>query len=93
MPVNALKKQKKALFKNIFILRKALDNFTQSGFLDFDSIFYNQLEALEEEMHASLDINELKELVTQARLLEKQLCSLYDRVGLSTVSLDWPDFE
>ncbi len=88
-----LKKQKKQLLKNISILRNTLDDCLDAGMVDFESIFYNQLEELEEEIHASENIQELIELIGRGQIFEKQLCVLYDNAGLSTTNLDWPVLE
>ncbi len=88
-----LKKNKKLLFKNITTLRDTLQTCVDGGLLDMDSVFYNQLEELEEETHTSEDPNELEEIIERARTCEQQLCSFYDNMGFSTTSLDWPNFE
>jgi hypothetical protein len=86
-----LKKQKKRLFKNIDTLRRTLNGFLENGLLDINSVFYNELEMLEEEIHASKNPLELRELIERGKNFEKQLCVLYDKLGISTSSLDWPD--
>ena len=87
------KKKKKQLFKNIVTLRETLQACVDGGLLDMDSVFYNQLEALDEEMHTSEDPNELEEIIIRAQAFESQICGYYDNLGFSTTSLDWPNFE
>lgn len=91
MDPKLIKKHKKRLIKNVITLRNTLDACLDAGLVDFESVFYNQLESLEEEIHASENVYELKELSGQGQNFEKQLCVLYDNAGLSTTNLDWPE--
>ena len=93
MDPKELKKKKKVLFKNIDILRDSLALLVESGLFDYGEVFYNDLEALDEEMRASEDADELTELIERARAFEKQICALYERTGASSTDLDWPKFE
>jgi hypothetical protein len=83
-------KIKEDILDNLDILIFNLENCVDAGMLDDGSAIYNTLEDLSDQIN-SIDTNEeLEEIISQAKIIERQIDGWMATQGQTSISLTWP---
>ena len=86
-PVSKFKKETIACLESI---KEMLDDCINEGMMDLNAHFYNEIVDFLEEAHLAKTFEELKEVITDAKILETDIDAWLSRKGKTTVSLSWP---
>lgn len=77
---------------NINLLIFNLENCVEAGMLDDGSSYYNTLEDLMDQITSIDTHEELEEIISQAKIIERQIDSWLATHGQTSISLTWPTF-
>lgn len=83
-------KLKEEVGENVEALRIEIVRCTDAGMKDYESVLYNEICSLEEELESIDNEIELDEIITSAKTIEKKIDLWLASQGKSTMSLPWP---
>lgn len=85
-------KIKEGILSNLDTLLFNLENCVESGMVDDGSSMYNTLEDLIDQISSVDTKEELEEVISQAKIIERQIDGWLATQGQTSVSLTWPSF-
>lgn len=80
------------ILDNLQAMTVQLDACIDSGLIDYGCDYYNTLSELQDDIGVAKTWNELEEIVTRAKTLEKDFDTFLSLKGKSTIGLSWPTF-
>ena len=78
------------VLNNFAILHFDLDKCIEMGMIDSESVLYNRIDSLINEIKIVNTIDELEELITLSKAIEMQIDAWLVSQGETTMSLSWP---
>ena len=85
-----LEQNRDLVIDNLEILQISLSELERIGFRDEDEVTYNQLGSLIEAADNVSNLDEMDEVLTHARVIEKQIDFWLNTHNLDSKSLSWP---
>lgn len=82
---------KEAISDNLEVLKLYLDTIEGEGFSDPESVLYNQITDLVDQIGAITIPQELENIIFLGKTIEKNLDLWLAREGRSSLELQWPD--
>jgi len=86
-------KAKDQVIDNLETLQVLLDDYTEEGLLDPESVIYNELLAILDEADLSEGNPELAEVIVRGKELEHNLDTWLSMHGGNSMELTWPKLE
>lgn len=77
--------------ENLNAMSIQLQACIDSGMMDYSSQYYNLLNLLQEDIEIVKTWDELGEIITRAKTLEKDFDTWLSLKGRSTIGLSWPE--